>query len=617
VSPSEIAFLAAGLVIGAAIGAAIGEALRARPAPRRQVRLTISPNSVSPRRSATLADPAAAAGRPAMPGSPEDGALRGVPAAAATLRSDPPGSTPAPGGPGRTPVPSAPVAMPAGAVAVPVAPASSVPVGPGQAATLARGPSPSGGQAPRASARGGTGVGVLDPVRPVETVVIAPLPASLDVGSVAPGIAVRPRPPVAAPRPTLGGGTIALPIVASAGRRGAEEPVGGPMSMTPASADPCDVPRRLVDERCEVATAARDRAKAAADALREAQRAYDTLRDHVERAERTADPREVAAAKDELHRRFRAASDVARGAEAAEAAAREWLAAINDLNKRSREAARLLERSRGDLAASVPRIERLAVEADAARIAAETAEVGCRDARERLAACEEEQARSAVPVPPVPARDPDPFEGQWPGESESTRTQSMGSPAAAAMEGSLPVVVLVLRGDREARERLVAQLAAGDAAAARTWQLRLSALVDAITARAIEDGYLDLPEDDPFWGLFTYAERRDIVGALSALGYRFDGLGGFADGRVPAARDLALAVGYAGLDRMRIRTWPRESDTAALFERATVAADLWLAERADDLSLGQMVDALGSRAGDLADIWNAWGRIRPALLADA
>ena len=92
-------------------------------------------------------------------------------------------------------------------------------------------------------------------------------------------------------------------------------------------------------------------------------------------------------------------------------------------------------------------------------------------------------------------------------------------------------------------------------------------------------------------------------------------MGGFADGRVPAARDLSLAVGYAGLDRMRIRTWPREAELAGLYEGVVVAADEWLADQADDLSLGRMVDALGGRAAELADLWNAWGRVRPALLA--
>jgi hypothetical protein len=173
----------------------------------------------------------------------------------------------------------------------------------------------------------------------------------------------------------------------------------------------------------------------------------------------------------------------------------------------------------------------------------------------------------------------------------------------------------MLRGDRDARDRLVATLSDGDPEAGRAWQLRLTGLMDAIIARAIEDGYLDVPGDDAFWGLFEHGERRDIVGALSALGYRFDGLQGFADGRVPAARDLSLAVGYAGLDRMRIRAWPREAELAGLYHRATVAADEWLVDQADDLALGRMVDALGARAGDLADVWNAWGRLRPALLA--
>ena len=214
-------------------------------------------------------------------------------------------------------------------------------------------------------------------------------------------------------------------------------------------------------------------------------------------------------------------------------------------------------------------------------------------------------------VPPV-AEDPHPFEHVWPSEPDLPDSDRPGSPAE--LLSGLPPIVRVLRGDREARQRLVAALAAGDPDGDREWQLRVSRLVDAINARAIEDGYLDLPEDDSFWRLFERREARDIVGALSALGYRYDGMGGFADGRVPPARDLSLAVGYAGLDRMRIRTWPRDSEISQLYERAVVAADEWLADQAGDLSLGRMVDALGNRAADLADLWNAWGRVRPALL---
>ena len=187
-------------------------------------------------------------------------------------------------------------------------------------------------------------------------------------------------------------------------------------------------------------------------------------------------------------------------------------------------------------------------------------------------------------------------------------------PGAGDELTELAVVTRILRGDRPARERLIASLAAGDAAGARDWQLRITGLVDAIAARAIEDGFLDLP-DTGFGGVFPLRAGGFWGGGVAGRGFRFDGRGGFADDRVPAQRDLSLAVGYAGLDRMRIRMWPRESELGGLYAEATVAADEWLMSEAGDLSLGRMVDALGARAAELADLWNAWGRVRPALLA--
>ena len=66
---SEFAFLALGLVLGAACGAALVEVLRSRPPSRREVRVTVAPNSI-PRRASTLAesdttDPGPARGGPA------------------------------------------------------------------------------------------------------------------------------------------------------------------------------------------------------------------------------------------------------------------------------------------------------------------------------------------------------------------------------------------------------------------------------------------------------------------------------------------------------------------------------------------------------------------------
>jgi hypothetical protein len=425
----------------------------------------------------------------------------------------------------------------------------------------------------------------------------------------------RPRPPADEVRPTIPMAAAAVAVADPDRPRAAgipDAPDPAPSAGVPAAAaEPCAGQRRVVEERCALADVTREQARRATETLREAQRAYDVLRDRVDRAEATADPRRVAAEKERLHAVFRAASDRAGSPDDTEVAAREWLAEVNALNAAVREAGRIIESGNADLRAQLPALERLSAEADAARIAAENAEGACRDAREDLAACEEAEARAHAEIPP-PEEEPHPFAGIWP--LDSPNLPDAAGVEAAGLDG-LPAIVRVLRGERAARDRLIATLAAADPDTGRDWGVRISRFVDAITSRAIEDGYLDLPEDDPFWRLFERREARDIVGALSALGFRYDGLGGFADGRVPAARDLSLAVGYAGLDRMRIRTWPGEADLGRLYERAVVASDEWLADQAGDLSLGRMVDALGGRASDLTDIWNAWGRVRPALLA--
>ena len=147
--------------------------------------------------------------------------------------------------------------------------------------------------------------------------------------------------------------------------------------------------------------------------------------------------------------------------------------------------------------------------------------------------------------------------------------------------------------------------------ARRRWQLTLSNLVDAIVAVSIEAGALEFPADHPFWGTFTLVQDREIAQALASLGHRFDGLGGFADDRVPSQRDLSLALGYAGLDPMRMRSWPTETEMAELYRDVSVAADEHLAATAGDLSLSELVAMLGRRADGLADLWNEWGR-RPA-----
>ena len=187
----------------------------------------------------------------------------------------------------------------------------------------------------------------------------------------------------------------------------------------------------------------------------------------------------------------------------------------------------------------------------------------------------------------------------------------------ALVAGSAPRIFRMLHGDRAAMSTVVAGLAGDDPEARRRWQLLLTGLVEAIVADAIEAGYLDFPDGHVFWGSFTRAQNRDITQALSSLGFRFDGLGGWLDGRAPSQRDMSLALGYAGLDPMRVRNWPNEAATAGLFSEVTVAADEYLAGIAGDLTLGEMVTMLGRRADGLAEIWNQWGRVRPLLLEES
>ncbi len=682
VSPSEIAFLAMGLVLGSAIGAGIMEAIRSRPARRREVRLTIAPNSIHPRSGATLANAGRSEARAPIPGSPEDAAWPDLLAHPASGTS-PSAVAARPAAPTRTPVPSARPGVSDAAVAIPVERPTVVPVrgDPESAADRRAG---SGDRSSAIASRLGAygAVTVLDPasrsIRPGEAAsahdqapsVLPPDEAVRPGSDPTPGSAaavlrkvltdageptpdrVRARPPVERPpvrvspaavgvvadaaRPTpeshapsevpspssrasaeLALAAAELARATSSGAAEGSEPTtvagGTPEARSGVDIDPCDSLRLLAQERCAVATTAREKAHAAADALREAQRAYDDLRERVEQTQSLIDPREIVAAKEALHRGFRTATAGAANAEATERAAREWLDQINALNARTREGTRVVESGAVQLRDALPRLDRLTVEADAARIGAEGAELACREAREALARCEEPQAEAAAAAVATGSGEP-PWSAalSWPA--------SVGPAPEAAAAGSIdaegqPVILRVLNGDRGARERLVAAMAGGDAELGREWQLRLAQLVDAIGARAIEDGFLDLPDDDPFWGLFSIRERREIVGALSALGFRFDGMGGFADDRVPATRDLSLAVGYAGLDRMRIRAWPHENELAGLYTHASVADAEWLAHEAGDLSLGEMVDALGGRASDLADLWNAWGRLRPALLA--
>ncbi len=605
-SSSEIGFLVLGLGLGSTAGAALLASVRSRRGRRPRVRVTITPNAIQPRvarpDAGTVVDPR----RTPMPGSPEDDAWRdAIPVMAAPTSG---AASPEPRI--RTGVPIAPPVVPATAVAIPVVrgpgprlPAEALPV------TAADCASTGSRATPEASMVAVAVVVAEAPARPVSSIMVATRDR-LDVGGCAASVPVRARPPLLEPRLVIARDAVGIPVVAAGSRGRVRAQPGAASGAAEVAADPCADGRRTAAGCCAAADTARGAARVAADALREAQRTHAALQARIEEAGATGDPRRVAAEKDRLHVEFQVAHGRAADADEAEAAARAWLTAVSEANARAREAVHRIQAGTEELRTLTATLERLENEAERARIVADRAESDCRAAREDLAQCEERE-QAARPVPPPEGEHP--FSEHWPGGAEPAFERRPTGPVDLER---LPAVIRILRGDTGAREAVVATLAGTDAAAKPEWQVRIARLMDAITARAIEDGYLDLSQEHPFWGLFDNEERREIVGALASLGFRYDGLQGFEDERVPSARDLSLAVGYAGLDRMRIRTWPGPADLAALYEDAVVAADLWLARQADDLALGQVVDALGTRASDLAEVWDAWGRVRPALLAD-
>jgi hypothetical protein len=567
----EVAFLLLGMLVGSGIGATIAIVVRRRTEPKREVRVTVAPNAIPRRPAATLAhDGIADPSRPARGGPadpwPELGADALPPL---TVRT----SVRSIMGPGLV------FAAPAGAGGA----ASMVPV-------------------PMGGATGGRDQLLGSLTRRTHSEMDRPAGLST---AAATAVLDRPQPFTLSglPPPTGEGG----PPRAAAAAADAADPPTAPLDA-PAPDSPCGELRTVADERCEVASRARVEAERAQETLRAAQRSYDEHLLKAEHATRTSDPRTIRAAKDEAQRTFRASRSGAANREDVDAAARDWLLEINRINQEARTATSAAAREQESARSLAGSLDRLTVEADAARITAETADEACLNARQAAADCEESLQAPASSEPAMPSGAPS---GLW--TDEPGMAVDPGS-ALGAM--TAPTIFRLLQGDRVALAAVVDRLAGEDPTQRRAWQGSISNLVDAILSTAIEASALEFPEDDFFWAPFTLAQSRDIVAGLASLGYRFDGMGGWLDGRVPSQRDLALALGYAGMDPMRIRRWPNETEMAELFKKVRVAAAEYLALSAGDLTLGELVTMLGPRADALADVWNAWGRIRPLLLEE-
>lgn len=582
----EFAFLAIGLVLGVGVGSAAVQVLRAR-APSHQVRVTVAPNSIPSRRASTLAE--------AAPPSDASGPARGGPADRRNADRIPSSedheraTSPEIGG-------NAGRGVGLGRLRTPVL-------------------------APSGIERVAIDATEADLVSPARIAAAIGIPISMEpdpeLASLRAAAAKRETVTAGAARESRGS---AGPSNASTGASGTAAPAGteaardsggpgaagsGATADSPPPSDPndaCAEVRRVADERCAVSTRAREGAREAVEALRTAQRSYDDLIARAEEATAAADPRAVRSAKEVAQHAFRAARSAARTREAVEAAAREWLSEINRINHETREALTTVERDRTAATELAATLERLAVEADAARISAETAEEACVAAREAVATCQEAAALSASGAKTEADAQPD--------DDLQPTVTPMGSRASEDA-----AIIRLLRGDRDVLMRIVATLGGHDEQERRRWQSGITGLLDALIARSIEASAFDFPLEHPFWGMFNRAQSRDITAALSSLGFRHDGFGGWVDDRIPGQRDLSLATGYAGLDPMRIRHWPTEQEMQELMRDVTVAADEYVWEAAGGLTLGELVSLLGIRADALTELWNDWGAIRPLLLA--
>jgi hypothetical protein len=369
---------------------------------------------------------------------------------------------------------------------------------------------------------------------------------------------------------------------------------------------PCGPARAEVEYRCAEAERLVQAAQIQVQRLRDAKRMLARVQAQRDADARVRDRRLLSDAKENARRAYHESYTRASGGAVnndVQGAAGEWLREINRLNRQLELADRRaldVARQISELTAALPGIE---LAADAARIAAEAAQVTCVEARRALAACEEDAARRvrSTPTPRVPRT--------------AAAPAAAAPPAATVVAATGPAPIsLLLRGDRQALLGLTLRLAEETGVEAGRLQLLLLELRQALAARALEDNALAFPTAHPFWSQFSAEGCRQLALSLARLGYTFDGRAGWQAGRAPGARELALALEYAGNDPRSLRRPAGQAAIDELWQGTTVLVEQWLATAAPDLALGRLIDLLGPRASRLGELWDMWGRLRPLLL---
>lgn len=364
---------------------------------------------------------------------------------------------------------------------------------------------------------------------------------------------------------------------------------------------PCEPARAEASTNCADAVRLLQAAQTHQDILREARRELDEVTRESETDIRFRDRRQVADQKAASQAEYRTAVLRAGDAEAVQVAAAEWMRQIDQLNRMSR-----IADQRGDslaqraekLGREIPSLE---LAADAARIGAEAAQASCLEARQTLAVCEEANQGQMLPRPDASRED------VVAAAAGGVATEAGPLPADAVIHG-------LMRGDRQQMVGLALRVADETGSDAGHLQLLLLELREQVAARALEVFALDFPAEHPFWSQFSADGARRVAGSMASMGFRFDGVGGWADDRAPAVRDLALALSYCGYDPRSLRRPASQTAIDGLWQGTSVLAEDYLLTRAPDLALNQVVECLGVRADRLGELWDIWGRLRPLLI---
>ena len=370
---------------------------------------------------------------------------------------------------------------------------------------------------------------------------------------------------------------------------------------------PCGPARVEVDSRCADAERLAQAAKAHAQRLRDAKHMLASAQAQRDNDARVRDRRLLSDAKENARRAYHENYLRARNGgphNDVQGAAGEWLREINRLNRELELADKRAENVAHQIAELEGTLPGIELAADAARISADAAHASCVEARQVLAACEEEAARQMHASSPSG------------GPATQTTPRVVAHQTPSADMGPAPISLL-LRGDRQALLGLTLRLAEQTGVEAGRLQLLLLELRQAIAARALEQGALAFPQNHPFWSQFSVEADRQLVVSLAQFGYAYDGHDGWRDGRAPGARELAMALEHAGHDPRSLRRPAGQAAIDGLWSGARVLVEEWLASAAPDLALDRLIDVLGSRGARLGELWDMWGRLRPLLLPPA